>query len=610
MKTKSKYFNYKNEQTIANGDFWKNGVILEKDEIFEISDLLSSIYIELIEKLTLVYSNRYSIPQNALRVLFRPIIVSITHSFFERLIRLNKIINTSKCKPSVQKHYLLPTPDTVEDFNNRVMTEKFNQSLISLLSDVWKLNKISGNKIIKLDLVESVNFKNNLFQISKTRFTLSNISILFCKYLNWIPPFGRFPVLNLSASIKAFHKHLFYLNHFKEVNLNWLQPSLNKDLKLRKKLFSDQYLETIEINNFLTKYGFSKKQKTLIADLFFKFMRSSFPLQLIEGFYNNYKFAKRSLSYYDTRALIFSGTADTKSLFVLCVAKSKSFKIIDIQHGGHYGYLKDVSPYLEVEFPMTDEFLSWGWQILPKSHAFKDMRIRTLPSPWLSERKIYWKNLIIDTYKPFDILWMPSKIKRFTGSPQGGSSSRHDVIDDFSLYMVGFLKTAVRSEISVYCKPCDLTSSYLMANTLKNMKVIGGDFFECSDKIEKGLTYELLSKGKLVLWDYPGTGFLESIACGIPTMILWTRFFCEEEIWCKKDFNELEKVGVIHQTLKSLIKEIEIFLKDPNLWMNNLSRKVAIKNFSNKYALTSVSWPNDWKKYLKDLKAEINDFKN
>ena len=171
--------------------------------------------------------------------------------------------------------------------------------------------------------------------------------------------------------------------------------------------------------------------------------------------------------------------------------------------------------------------------------------------------------------------------------------------------MVGFLKTAVRSEISVYCKPCDLTSSYLMANTLKNMKVIGGDFFECSDKIEKGLTYELLSKGKLVLWDYPGTGFLESIACGIPTMILWTRFFCEEEIWCKKDFRELEKVGVIHQTAENLIKELKFFLKDPVLWMNNPSRKVIINKFSNKYALTNDKWFLVWRDYLKKLKEEV-----
>ena len=146
-----------------------------------------------------------------------------------------------------------------------------------------------------------------------------------------------------------------------------------------------------------------------------------------------------------------------------------------------------------------------------------------------------------------------------------------------------------------------------MADTYKIMQNIGGEFFECADKFDKGLSDSLLRKGKLFLWDQPGTGFLECLSGGIPTMLLWTRLFCEEEDWCRNDFRELEKAGIIHRTTQSLIKELKIFLSDPALWMNNSSRKVIINKFTNKYALTNDKWWLVWRDYLKKLKKEVSE---
>ena len=60
-----------------------------------------------------------------------------------------------------------------------------------------------------------------------------------------------------------------------------------------------------------------------------------------------------------------------------------------------------------------------------------------------------------------------------------------------------------------------------MADTYKSIGMIGGDFFECSDRFDKGFNYDLLEKCSIVLWDQPSTGFMECITSGIPTMILW-----------------------------------------------------------------------------------------
>jgi putative transferase (TIGR04331 family) len=593
-------------EMIRDGDLW-NGVVLEKLEILELSEHLAYLYIELIEKLTSVYSSKYDIPRDALRIILRTAIVPIAHCFFERLIRLNKIVTNSKCRPIVAAQALFAIPNTIEEFHGSVNTKQFNQSVISLLAEVWGLECFDGNQVVELNLVQPTSFTNNLFKINNNKFSLDKILGRITRYTKWVPPFGRFPVLTFSNSTGALNKRFFYLMNFKEIGGNWIQEPVKADLALRETMFNESQLTSNAINSFLSNYGFSDKQKHAIAILYFKFYRNSLPLQFLEGFQNNYNSAHKVLLPFKVKALLFSGEFGTRSTFILGNAKSMGFKIICAQHGGHYGYLKDVSPILENEWARCDEFLTWGWAKLPNHPAINNLITKPLPSPWLSERKFYWKDFAIGGHKPFDILWMPNMMKQFTGAPQGASSIRRDVIDHFSNSMIDFVRNAAKSKIRVYCKPYNQTTVNLMAATYDSMRDIGGEFFVCADQFDKGLAYELLNKCNLALWDQPGTGFLECISCNIPTMILWQRIYCEEEDWCIDDFNYLEEVGLIHRTPQSLINEIQNFLLDPLAWMSDLHRKLAVQSFTNKYALTDDQWWKTWRTYLKQLKNEINE---
>jgi len=587
--------------TISNGDLW-NGVVLEKSEILELSEGLSHVYIEIIEKLSLTYSSKCNLPQDALRIILRTAIVPITHCFFERLIRLNKIVNVSKCKPLVAAQSLDAIPNTIEEFHERINTQRFNQSVISLLSDVWDLEKITLHQSVELNLAQPATFRNNLFKISKNKLSIANILSRCNRFIKWLPPLGRFPVLTFANATGALHQRFFYLKNFKEVDDHWKLEPVKGDLGLRKSIFNESQLASNEISVLLSNSGFSDKQQLVITNLYFEFLRGSFPLQFLEGFQNNYDAAKKALAPFKVSALLSSGAGGTCSSFVSGHAKSRGFKIIIAQHGGHYGYLKDVSPILEGEWPACDQFKTWGWTRLPRHPAIRQMQTHPLPSPWLSERRLYWNELVIGGDKPFDILWMPQMMKRFTGAPQGASSTRRDVINEFSNAMIDFVKQSTKAKIKIFCKPYNPAAVYLMADTYKAMGELGGDFFTCSDHFDKGLTYEYLEKCQLVLWDQPGTGFLECLACNIPTMILWPRIYSEEEAWCVDDFIQLEKVGLIHRTSQSLINEIQHFLIDPVVWMNDSQRKMTVQSFSNKYALTDDKWWQVWRVYLKQLK--------
>ena len=173
--------------------------------------------------------------------------------------------------------------------------------------------------------------------------------------------------------------------------------------------------------------------------------------------------------------------------------------------------------------------------------------------------------------------------------------------------MINFASLASKEKIKIYCKPYNELTTFLMKKTYQQLPEIVGSNFQYANNFDKGLNYDLINKGHLILWDQPGTGFLECISSGIPSMVLWTRLFCEEENSCKKYFKKLEKSRIIHRTPQSLIKELKIFLRDPVLWMNESTRKAIVNNFSSKYALTNDNWQLVWRDYLKKIRKEVSE---
>jgi putative transferase (TIGR04331 family) len=131
---------------------------------------------------------------------------------------------------------------------------------------------------------------------------------------------------------------------------------------------------------------------------------------------------------------------------------------------------------------------------------------------------------------------------------------------------------------------------------------IGGDKYDVITKLDKGLTYELLNKCNVVLWDQPGTGFLECLSAGIPTMLSWKRTSTIEEEWTKPIFQELENCGIIHRDADSIVKEMKRFKESPKLWMNNPERTELVNRFCRQFAWTSKDWPKYWRTYFDEIK--------
>jgi putative transferase (TIGR04331 family) len=137
-----------------------------------------------------------------------------------------------------------------------------------------------------------------------------------------------------------------------------------------------------------------------------------------------------------------------------------------------------------------------------------------------------------------------------------------------------------------------------MANCLKDLEREGGSCYRRADTLDKGLTPALLEQCAIVLWDQPGTGLLECLAAGIPTMVVWPRLFNREEPRRERFFHDLETAGIIHASPGGLLAEAARFKAAPEAWMDDPFRRGAVDRFLREFGWNRSDWPRYWKRFL------------
>ena len=126
------------------------------------------------------------------------------------------------------------------------------------------------------------------------------------------------------------------------------------------------------------------------------------------------KLSEKNLNVYPSACMIAVGGLDTKLCYLSSLAKSQGRRVIKLQHGGYMGYHKlgyYKNQIWTKEFNDCDYYLTWGWGLPDELNLGKTKFIEFV-SPWLSERKQYWKNIKLYQYKDykFDVLLAHSLI--------------------------------------------------------------------------------------------------------------------------------------------------------------------------------------------------------
>lgn len=579
------------------------GVTFSRAERLDLSRQYSKLYRLYIQHLSESISNEYNISELAAKVLVRRAVVPMLHCFLERLIRINKFIKHVGTNVVLPSQCIYSSLEFIEDFQNAAVSDpEFNQSLINNIGQIWQLSQDS-------EVIEYINtptqssFKNNLvyFYSGSVWRILKKIKLKILASL----PLSKFPTISLSNDYNVFFENNFYFRCLRRINMDWSISSIESNQELREKFFS--YSENSnfydEFMLFLSLQGLSSNQQNRALEIFKQYMISYYPTSLLESIPENIRNAEMALQPFKKNALICSGAGNTKSTFIIALAKKMGMKVIKCQHGGYYGYLEDTPQFLEIEYPDADIFISWGWKQPPDYYTTKKMHVKDLPSPWLSERKKYWRNYKFAGTREYDFLFMPNMVKRFPFPPHGASTARIELIHEYIADIKAVVKAIAENDLSILHKPYNTTTVQLLKNTMSELELLGGGKYSCISQLDKGLTYELINKCHLVLWDYPGTGFLECISSNIPTMIYWPRTYVHEEECAKNIFLELEKHKIVHTDMDSLITEYEIYKRSPKEWMNNNGRVNAANKFCREYAWASEDWVDYWKNYLNELEG-------
>ena len=581
-----------------------NGYPITQDEKFKLSEQYSRLFFVYVERLALILSKEYDIKLVPAKVLARRVLPGLIQCFLDRFHRVNKAVKHKDNQltiPRVNKDYQF---EIMEEFEILVGTDpEFNQWLIGRVGQVWDVPESKPIKYKHIKL-EQFGFKNNLFTLY-SRFNLIRLTRKVFARVSRFFPREKIPSLSFQNASLAFSYFGFYSHTLDLIRSPLGLKKRSADRVRRNVIFDESFFQCDVLDEILYESNVSELESDRVKLILKQFVIDLYPSSLLEDLMDNIQTARSLLEKYKKKILFFSAGLTSADTFIHAAATQDYFMVVNIQHGGHYGYIKCFDHVTESEYYNIDCFVSWGWD--KKLNVIdKDISTVGLPSPWLSERKKYWKKFKNVGVKEYDILYMSNYIKRFPAALYGPSQSTTDTIHEYSRELKLLVKTLIKNDISIQHKPYNILSMKLIENTYKELYEIGGHLYHLIQQLDKGLTHKLINKNHIVLWDQPGTGFLECLSSNIPTMICWPRIYSEEDESTKLIFKQLEEQGIVHRKPDTLIAQIKQFKKSPSDWVNNIERKNSIERFCHQFARTSDDWAKQWKYYFQSLESRVS----
>jgi len=248
---------------------------------------------------------------------------------------------------------------------------------------------------------------------------------------------------------------------------------------------------------------------------------------------------------------------------------SQGAKIIDMQHGGGYGI--SISTYIQTEYKLPDQFISWGWkdEVLPK-------KTTVIPMP-----SIYLSTLANQPSKPpkWKVLLLVHSDPRFP------------------IYISSFMFTEMASD---YFRRQEQLLNGFRKVTPSAIKLYPGEFgwkhnpwikssYAEFDILEKEKFSSLIPLASLCVADYNASGFLELLAMGKPFLIIWDRKWSRGFPKFEGYMDRLETAGIFHRTPESLLHTYDTIQSDITSWWKDPTRQALLAEMSRSYAWHSTS---------------------
>ena len=309
------------------------------------------------------------------------------------------------------------------------------------------------------------------------------------------------------------------------------------------------------------------------TDPFLHFAAATVPQQIptvfLEG-YRNLRAAADRLRWPSRPRVIFTSNADYGcAVFQEWAARKAEagHPLVIGQHGGHAGVARwHLGEDHQVK--VADRYLSWGWQDdKPGVHPALAFNIvgRSV-SKWNSSGNLL---LVTHPYRLFGY--------RLMSQPIGPNQSVRFVGEQIQFARA--LDDRIRATLTVRVDAAHdraLRTSYIE----RWVEAVPGVDIDLSTKSIEGP----LRRCRLLVYTYNSTGFLETLARNIPTLIFWDPWYFELRPSAQPYFDLLAKVGVFHETPESAARHVATIWDDVAGWWNQPAVQEARRVFCQQYA--------------------------
>lgn len=575
------------------------GFALDAEEARSLTRELSGLYPRLIEPFAEVLERRDGLPKISAMLVARPAVVPLTHCFMDRLLRMRLAVSRRGLAAlSVARVLAAQTPARPEHLSELAQNSTaFNQHLLFLLATACGMSVEDVHEAPPRHRVATSQTNHNFSRRSILDRVRGRLATACSRR------FGRFPALSMAYSFLPLRDAGLYDRLLSDQSLAAPIEDVPADAGLRRSLLEPAARAAGKTLAPLIERSASGLPPDGLVDAYREFILNYYPTVFFEGVRAHWSESTRRLAPFRAKTILFSGSGDAYSLFMLAAAKAAGMTSVGCQHGVHYGFSDDFAIISELEYAYCDRFISWGWSKPPDSDP-KPAEIIPLPSPWLSTQRTHLRAAAQArdlSRSEFDVLLATDKHQWYPPASTGAGIARNDSLKESAAQLESFVAACAGRGVKILHKPITAAYQEAFARTITRIRKSHGAFYSSLDGLEKGLTVDLLQRCRLVLWNQPSTGFAECLVSGIPTMLWWSRLNFKEAPRAEPFFSMLESVGVVHRDPDSFLKAWGEFIRAPESWLQEPERGRSIRDFCREYAWASDDWASEWRTFLEAM---------
>lgn len=313
------------------------------------------------------------------------------------------------------------------------------------------------------------------------------------------------------------------------------------------------------------------------------------PLQIPTTYVEGYQdLRNRSLLSFPGRAEVictanaYASNEGFKVWAAECVEEGA--RLLVAQHGGQYG-IGLWSQTEDHEIAISDRFFTWGWD------QANNRKVKPLSGGALLRAR---KKIRPDPTG--GILWVLPALPRYSyqmySVPVAGQFL-HFLRDQ--IILGNKVSAAVRKLLRLRLFHAgdygwDIVARFTDAGI--------GDLIDYSGKT----FYRQLRESRLCIGTYNSTTYLETFVADYPTLMFWNPAHWELRDEARPYFDELRRVGILHDTPESAATLLNEICIDPETWWRQPQVQAARESFCRHFAHTKEHWLPEWKAEIQSLR--------